>query len=64
MAKAFHLYLLSLLSSSFSLTETMPRKFQGFGENTFGGFEDSKMAAQTCSVVQVRKVGFMSSKQF
>ena len=44
-------------------------KFQGSGESRFGGykkrslfFEDPKMAAQTCSELQARKVGFLFSK--
>ena len=39
MAKAFHLYLSSLLSRSCSLTETMPRKFKGSDKSRFGGSE-------------------------
>ena len=39
MAKAFHLYLSLLFYSSCSLTETMPRIFQGSGKSRLGGFE-------------------------
>ena len=39
MAKAFHLYLSSLLSSSCSLTETMPRKLQRSDDNRLGDSE-------------------------
>ena len=39
MTKAFHLYLSSLLSSSCSLTETMPRKLQRSDDNRLGDSE-------------------------
>ena len=48
MGSAFHLCLSSsLLSYGCSLIETMPRKFQGFGEWRFGGCEKDRYFLKT-----------------
>ena len=63
----------SLLCITFAVLQKLFQgnfgKFQRSSKSRFGGFEkrslifeDSKMAAQTCSVLQARKVGFLFPK--
>ena len=67
MEKAFHFYhSSSLLSSSYSLTKTMPRRFQGPGKRRHGGSKKHryffKIPKGQHELVREYKVGFLFYK--